>query len=98
MTALVIATLNVNILLHTLAHFGHSWLLLSAWLQSILVSLAVGWGIVDVAVIIIRNNLRPSSWFTSRFARGLRQTRLYQVLDTFVVEPMSAVIHLLFAG
>ena len=64
--ALVIATLNVNILLYTLAHFGHSWFMLRTWLHSILISLAVGWGIVDVVVIIVRNNLRFMSRVMSR--------------------------------
>lgn len=68
----LILVANFFTLLYALRYFAFSDPLMFAWLETVGISLALGFGVFDVIVIIVRNNLNCT--------KVILQTRKYQVL------------------
>lgn len=79
----IVSLANFIILLYSLRYFAFNDTLFYAWLESIGWSSILGFGVIDVLVIIIRNN---TSWM-----RKILKTRQYQVLEKCVVSPVRSV-------
>ena len=80
----LILVANFFTLIYALRYFAFSDPLMFAWLETVGISLALGFGIFDVVVILVRNNLNCT--------KVILQTRKYQVLEKFVVGPIVAVL------
>ena len=82
-----ILVVNFILLLYAMRYFAFNSVLLHAWLETLGIALGFGFVVVDIIVIVIRNNL----WFT----KGILQTRQYQILEKFVIAPLMGVYKVL---
>ena len=74
---------NFYTLLYSLRYFAFNVTLFNAWIETLGIALIVGFGFVDIVVIITRNNI---AW-----TKRLMPTRKYQVIEKFVVAPTAGV-------
>ena len=82
---LAILFANFVTLLYAMRYFAFNDTLLHAWLEAFGISLAIGFGFIDIVVILVRNNV---GWM-----RKILQTRRYQVIEKFVVAPIGGVFN-----
>ena len=71
---------NFFCLLYALRYFAFSDTLMWAWVETFGISLAIGFAVVDVLVIVVRNNIN--------FTAKILQTRRYQVIEKLIVGPI----------
>jgi len=80
-SALLLVIANFFTLLYALRYFAFSIELMTAWLQTVGISLAIGFCFIDIVVIIVRNNINCT--------KVILTTRRYQVIEKFVVAPLA---------
>lgn len=82
----IIGICNFVILLYSLRYYAFNETLLYAWLETAGLAFALGFGVIDVLLIVIRNNV---SWM-----ERLLRTREYQIVERIVVSPILNILNL----
>lgn len=77
---MIIFLSNFITLLYALRYYAFNEALLYGWLQSVALSFFLGFGVIDVLAITIRNN---TEWL-----RPVLQSKRYQVFEKFVTAPI----------
>ena len=78
-------TCNIFILFVALQNYaGSTDVLFIGWMQSLAISFALGWCLMDPLVIVIRSNIK--------FTKKIMKTRKYQIIEKFVVMPIGKLV------
>ena len=76
----LVATADFFTLVYALRYFAFSDTLLYAWIETVVIALAVGWVVVDTLFIVVRNNLSCT--------KKILHTRRYQYIEKFFIGPV----------
>lgn len=84
---IIVSLSNFIILLYALRYFAFNETLFYGWLECLGWSFLLGFGVIDIIVIVFRNNM---DW-----TRRILKTRQYQVIEKFAVSPVRSLISFL---